>query len=59
MINLLKILTQKQTPKSKVANFFELSARDKKRIIKKAGIGAQKDQQKLLNEYEIYFGKGV
>lgn len=42
--------------KKKTSNFFELSSKEKKRIIKKAGIAAQKEQKKILHEYEVRFG---
>jgi len=55
MINIMNLLTKK-VPNKRTTNFFELSSREKMKIIKKAGIEAQKEQSKVLREYDVRFG---
>ncbi len=55
MKDLLKLIRYK-VHKKKATNFFELPSHERKEIFKKAGIEAQKEQRKLLNEYKVRFG---
>jgi len=55
---MLKKIIQKFTPKKKgrELSFFDLSSREQKKLVKEAAKRANKDQLKLVKEYERKFG---
>lgn len=45
----------RKSHQKKAPNFFDLPSGERKKIVKEAGIAAQKDQEKLLREYAMRF----
>lgn len=54
----IKIFLNKDK-KKQTGNFFDLSSRDRKKIIKKAVIKGAEEQRKLLKKYDRVYGKNL